>query len=289
MRLVIITGLSGAGRSNTLRAFEDWGYFCVDNLPPELIPTITELCGRSDTNIDKVALVIDSRGGVFFDELENILEQMRERKFEFELLFLDASDEVLIQRYKATRRKHPLASEDRTLVGLSLERKKLADIKKKADYILDTSDLTVKELNEELGKIFAKEDERKGLLINIVSFGFKHGIPLDADLVFDVRFLPNPFYVEDLRKLTGNDKKVQDYVLNYKVTQDFIDKTFDLLQFLIPYYIEEGKTQLIIAIGCTGGQHRSVTIANVLTELLNKEGQWAIIDHRDVYKYLGES
>lgn len=289
MRLAIITGLSGAGRSNTLKAFEDWGYFCVDNLPPELIPTIAELCGRSDTNIDKVALVVDSRGGVFFDELENVLEQMRDRKFEFELLFLDASDEVLIQRFKATRRKHPLASEDRTLVGLSLEREKLAEIKKKADYILDTSNLNVKELKEELGKIFAKENERRGLLINVVSFGFKHGIPLDADLVFDVRFLPNPFYVEDLRKSTGNDKEVQDYVLKYKVTQTFIDKTFDLLKFLIPYYVEEGKTQLIIAIGCTGGQHRSVTIANVLTGLLKEEGHWAILDHRDAYKHLGEN
>lgn len=289
MRFVIVTGLSGAGRSNTLRAFEDWGYFCVDNLPPELIPTIAELCGRSNTNIDKVALVVDSRGGVFFDELENILEGMRQRKFEFELLFLESSDEVLIQRFKATRRKHPLASEDRTTVGVALEREKLSEIKKVANYIIDTSNLTVKDLKEELSNVFNKDKKSSSLLINVVSFGFKYGLPLDADLVFDVRFLPNPFYVEELRKLTGNDKEVQNYVLNYKLSQQFIDKIMDLLKFLIPNYTEEGKTQLIIAIGCTGGQHRSVTIANILHNLLQKEGNWAVIDHRDIYKHMGEN
>lgn len=289
MRFVIVTGLSGAGRSNTLKAFEDWGYFCVDNLPPELIPTFADLCGRANTNIDKVALVVDSRGGVFFDELENILEEMRERKFKFELLYLEASDQVLVQRFKATRRKHPLASEDRTTVGVALEREKLTEIKKIADYIFDTSNLSDKELKGELSKIFNKDMKYNGLLINVVSFGFKYGLPLDADLVFDVRFLPNPFYVEELRRLTGNDKEVQDYVLNYKLTHQFVDKVIDLLKFLIPNYTEEGKCQLIIAIGCTGGQHRSVTIANVLHTLLLKQGYWAVIDHRDIFKHMGES
>ncbi|MPW26359.1 RNase adapter RapZ [Alkalibaculum sp. M08DMB] len=289
MRFVIVTGLSGAGRSYTLRAFEDWGYFCVDNLPPELIPTIAELCGRSNTNIEKVALVVDSRGGIFFDQLESILEEMRQRKFDFEVLFLDATDEVLIQRFKETRRKHPLANEDRTLVGVSLEREKLAEIKKISDYIIDTSNLTVKDLKGELSNVFNNDMKSTGLLINVVSFGFKYGIPLDADLVFDVRFLPNPFYVEELRKLTGNDKAVQDYVLEYKLTHQFIDKILDLLKFLIPNYTEEGKTQLIIAIGCTGGQHRSVTIANTLYSLLQKEGNWVVIDHRDIYKHIGDN
>ncbi len=289
MRFVIVTGLSGAGRSNTLKAFEDWGYFCVDNLPPELIPTFAELCGRSNTNIDKVALVVDSRGGVFFDELENILEEMRQRKFQFELLFLEASDQVLVQRFKATRRKHPLASEDRTTVGLTLEREKLTEIKKKANYIIDTSNFSDKDLKGELAKIFNKDMKSTGLLINVVSFGFKYGLPLDADLVFDVRFLPNPFYVEKLKKLTGNNKEVQDYVLDFKLTHQFIDKIMDLLKFLIPNYTEEGKSQLIIAIGCTGGQHRSVTIANILHTLLQKEGHWTVIDHRDIFKHMGES
>lgn len=288
MRLVIVTGLSGAGRSNTLKALEDWGYFCIDNIPPELIPTIARLCGRSDTNIEKLALVVDSRGGVFFDQLENTLDELERQKFDFEILFLEASDEVLIQRYKETRRRHPLANEDRTSVGLDLEREKLVPIKLKADYIIDTSHLSVRELKDELGKIFYNEKENKDLLINIISFGFKHGLPLDADLVFDVRFLPNPFYEESLRKLTGNDKEVQDYVCRYDVTNVFIEKTTDLLRFLIPNYIEEGKSQLIIAIGCTGGQHRSVTIANKIYELLETEGYWPVIDHRDVYKHLGE-
>lgn len=284
VRFVIITGLSGAGKSNTLRAFEDWGYFCVDNLPPELIPTFAELCGRSNTNIDRVALVIDSRGGVFFDELDNILEEMKQRKFPFELLFLEASDEVLIQRFKETRRKHPLATEDRTSVGVAMEREKLAEIKTFANYIVDTSDLTVRDLKEELSQVFIKESQKKDLLINVMSFGFKHGLPLDADLVFDVRFLPNPFYEEKLKTMTGNDKEVQDYVLDYKVTNEFIQKVMDLLTFLIPNYKEEGKTQLIIAIGCTGGQHRSVTIANRIKTLLEEEGNWVVIDHRDIEK-----
>lgn len=288
MRFVIITGLSGAGKSYTLRAFEDWGYFCIDNLPPKLIPTIAELGSRADANIEKVAIVVDSRGGVLFDDLENILEEMTKRKYKFEILFLNASDEVLIQRFKETRRKHPLASEGRTSVGLKIERDKLKNIKKRANNIIDTSNLSVKEFKEELSKIYNKDMKSRGILINIVSFGFKYGIPLDSDLVFDVRFLPNPFYDENLRKLTGNDKEVQEYVLKYKLTNQFIDKILDLLRFLIPNYIEEGKSQLIIAIGCTGGQHRSVTIANTINTLLEKEGNWSVIDHRDIHKRMGE-
>lgn len=286
MRFVIITGISGAGRSNTLKAFEDWGYFCIDNLPPELIPTIIQLCSRKGSNIDKVAVVVDSRGGVFFDEFESILLEMKDRKYQIEILFLDASDEILIQRYKETRRKHPLASEDRTSVGLKLEREKLINIKNMSDYVLDTTHFTVKDLKQELAKIFDKDLDLKGLLVNIVSFGYKYGIPLDADLVLDVRFLPNPFYIEEMKQLTGNDIKVQEYVMSFQLTQEFIDKVLDLLNFLIPHYMEEGKSQLIIAIGCTGGQHRSVTVANQIYTELKKEGNWIVIDHRDIYKHM---
>ncbi|NTW71724.1 MAG: RNase adapter RapZ [Eubacteriaceae bacterium] len=287
MRFVIITGLSGAGKSHTLRAFEDWGYFCVDNLPPKLIPTFAELCSRSDTNIEKVALGVDIRGGVFFNDLEDVLKEMRARKFKFEVLFLDASDEVLIKRYKESRRKHPMGADSRTSVALNKEKDKLHSIKEMADNIIDTSHLSVKELKEELSKIYLNNMESTGILINIVSFGFKHGIPLDADLVFDVRFLPNPYYDEKLRPFNGNHKEVQEYVLGYKQSHEFIEKLMDMLRFLIPYYIEEGKSQLIVAIGCTGGQHRSVTIANVIHELLQKEGNWSVIDHRDIHKNTG--
>ncbi|MBF7095922.1 RNase adapter RapZ [Alkalibacter mobilis] len=288
MRFVIITGLSGAGKSQTLRAFEDWGYFCVDNLPPKLIPTFFELCSRADSNIENVAVGVDIRGGVFFDDFENVIEEMHYRKFKFEILFLQAGDEVLVKRYKESRRKHPLAAESRVSVALKLEREKLRKIKQRADHIIDTSNLTVKALKEELSKVFLKDMPSSGMLINVLSFGFKYGVPLDADLMFDVRFLPNPFYDEHLRALTGNDKAVQDYVLKFDHTLDFIDKLVDMLEFLLPYYEEEGKSQLVIAIGCTGGQHRSVTIANVLHQRLQKNGRWSMVDHRDIKKHLDE-
>ncbi|SHE73109.1 RNase adapter RapZ [Alkalibacter saccharofermentans] len=287
MRFVIITGLSGAGKSHTIRAFEDWGYFCVDNLPPKLIPTFAELCSRSDNNIEKVALGVDSRGGVFFDDFANVIADMHDRKFKFEVLFLEASDNVLITRYKESRRKHPLATDSRISVALKLEREKLTKIREKADHIIDTSNLSVKDLKAELSKIYLSDMEASGLLVNVLSFGFKYGIPLDADLVFDVRFLPNPFYDEELRGKTGNDKEVQDYVLKYRQSKEFIDKLMDMLEFLLPYYTEEGKSQLVIAIGCTGGQHRSVTIANIIHDKLQENRHWAVIDHRDVKKSLG--
>lgn len=287
MRFVIVTGLSGAGKSHTIRAMEDWGYFCVDNLPPKLIPTFAELCNRPDTNIDKVALVVDIRGGIFFDDLRQILQDMKNKRYPYEILFLDTSDEVLIKRYKETRRKHPLAFDDRVSIGIMQERQKLEPIKKLASEIIDTSDLSPKDLKVKLRKIYLHDNERSGLLINIISFGYKYGIPLDVDLVFDVRFLPNPFYNEKLRPYTGNDKEVQKFVLKYSQTTKFIKKLEDMLKFLIPYYIEEGKSQLVVAIGCTGGQHRSVTIANVLHMLLQKVGQWTVVEHRDINKDRG--
>lgn len=288
MRFVIITGLSGAGKSHTLRAFEDWGFFCVDNLPPKLIPTFAELCIRADSNIDSVAVGIDSRGGVFFDDFEQVLSEMKERKFRFDILFLEADDRALITRYKESRRKHPLAAESRVSVALELEREKLEKIRGMANHIIDTTRLSVKDLKEELWKIYLHDLPSSGLLINVVSFGYKYGIPMDADLLIDVRFLPNPYYIEDLRRQTGNDKAVQDYVLAFPQTNTFIDKLMDLLEFTIPFYEEEGKTQLVLGIGCTGGQHRSVTLANHIQKLLQDNGHWTVADHRDVQKHLGE-
>lgn len=288
MRFVIITGLSGAGKSHTLRAFEDWGFFCVDNLPPKLIPTFAELCIRSDSNIESVAVGVDSRGGVFFDDFEQVISDMRERKFRFDILFLEADDKALITRYKESRRKHPLAIDSRVSVALEQERHKLEGIRTMANHIIDTSKLSVKELKEELSKIYLQDLPSNSLLINIVSFGYKYGIPMDADLLIDVRFLPNPYYIEELRLLTGNDKAVQDYVLEFPQTKRYVEKLMDLLEFSIPYYEEEGKTQLVLAIGCTGGQHRSVTLVNHIKGLLENNGHWVVADHRDVRRHLGE-
>lgn len=287
MRFLIITGLSGAGKSQTLRAFEDWGFFCVDNLPPKLIPTFAELCLRSDSNIENVALGVDSRGGIFFDDFEQVLLDMKERKFIFDVLFLEADEKALITRYKESRRKHPLATESRVTVALELEKNKLEKIRNMASHIINTTNLSVKDLKEELSKIYLQDMPTSGLLINVVSFGYKYGIPLDADLLIDVRFLPNPFYDEHLRALTGNDQAVQDYVLSFPQTNTFVDKFMELLEFSIPYYEEEGKAQLVVAIGCTGGQHRSVTLANHIQALLQKNGHWAVVDHRDIRKHLG--
>jgi UPF0042 nucleotide-binding protein len=286
MRFVIITGLSGSGKSHTLRAFEDWGFFCVDNLPPKLVPTFAELCARSDNNIENVAVGVDIRGGVFFDDFEQVLEDMKARKFKFDVLFLEAKDQVLVTRYKESRRKHPLAVDSRISVALVMEREKLKKIRDMANHIIDTSKLSVKELKEELSKIYVQDMPTSGMLINVVSFGFKYGIPMDADIIMDVRFLPNPYYDEHLRALTGNDKAVQDFVLAFPQTETFLEKWMDLLTYTIPYYEEEGKSQLVVAIGCTGGQHRSVTMANHIQQRLQTHGHWAVVDHRDIRKHL---
>ncbi|WP_041424076.1 RNase adapter RapZ [Thermosediminibacter oceani] len=288
MKFIIITGLSGAGRTLALRVFEDHGYFCVDNLPPALIPKFAELCSQSIRRINKIALVIDIRGGGFFDHLFESLKTLKSMGYTYEILFLDASDEVLIKRYKESRRRHPLALDRRIIEGINLERKKLDPLKANSDVIIDTSHKTPAQLKEEIVRRFIETEKEPGLLINIVSFGFKLGIPLDADLVFDVRFLPNPFYVDELRPLSGNDPQVKDFVMKWPESQEFLDKLLDLIQFLIPYYIREGKSQLVIAIGCTGGRHRSVAVANELAELLKKQGHKVIIDHRDENDSRGE-
>lgn len=283
MRFVIVTGLSGAGKTQAIRNLEDLGYFCVDNLPPTLISKFAEACYQTDGKIDRIALVIDIRGGKFFDDLFESLKLLKEQGYKYEILFLEASDEVLVKRFKESRRKHPLAPDGRILNGILMERNKLREVKDRADNIIDTSKLATRELREEITKIYAEEGQMETqLIVTVLSFGFKYGIPVDADLVFDVRFLPNPYYIPELKKYSGNDKPVSEYVMNFKETQEFIDKLNDMLQFLIPNYLKEGKRQLIVSIGCTGGRHRSVTIANSIYAGLKDSGYKVNIDHRDI-------
>jgi UPF0042 nucleotide-binding protein len=281
MEFLIITGLSGAGKSQAMKVMEDIGFYCMDNLPPALLPKFAELCYESKRVVNKVAVVVDIRGGEFFNDLFKSLENLKKQGFRYRILFLDASDEILIKRYKELRRPHPLEPEGRIIDGIEKERIKLKEVKERADYIIDTTNFTIGMLKEEIKKIFIEGKESDNLTISILSFGFKHGIPIDADLVFDVRFLPNPHYIDELRDFTGNDKQVRDYVMGWEHTKIFVDKLTDMINFLIPYYIKEGKTQLVIGIGCTGGKHRSVTVANVLYENLKEKGYRVIINHRD--------
>ena len=281
MRFVIITGLSGAGKSQAIKYLEDFGYFCVDNLPPALIPKFVELCHQTKGKIEKIALVIDIRGGLFFDDLFASLEELEETLFHYEILFLDAGNDVLVKRFKETRRIHPLSGDGSITEGILKEREKLHYLKKKATNIIDTTNLIPSQLKEELRNIYLEGNETNNLIINIVSFGFKKGIPMEADLVFDVRFLPNPYYVENLKESTGQEESVREYVMNSVVSVTFLEKLYDLLDFLIPCYIKEGKNQLVIAIGCTGGKHRSVTIAHTLFHKLKENGQRVIVNHRD--------
>ncbi|TCO70717.1 RNase adapter RapZ [Marinisporobacter balticus] len=288
MKFVIITGLSGAGKSQAMKSMEDIGFYCVDNLPPALIPKFTELCFHAQGEIEKIALVIDIRGRQFFDDLFASLDSIKNQGDDYEILFLEASDEVLIKRFKETRRIHPLSPKGRILEGIHAERVRLAELKKKAKYIVDTSNLTSAQLKEEVKKIYMVGEKSHNLTIFIQSFGFKKGILLDADLVFDVRFLPNPHYIEELRPFTGNDKQVRDYVMKWPESTAFVEKLNDMIDFLIPLYIKEGKNQLVIGIGCTGGKHRSVTVANILYESLRKKRQRVIINHRDSVSNTGE-
>lgn len=282
MKLIIVSGLSGAGRTQAIRFFEDFGYFCVDNMPPALIPKFAELCGAADKKIDKVAIVVDIRGREFFNDLFNSLKKVTKMGYQYEILFLEASDQTLIKRYKETRRNHPLASGDRIINGINEERKLLAEVKHRATHVIDTSNLLTRQLREELQKIYITGEKFEGMIINVVSFGFKYGLPIDADLVFDVRFLPNPYYIDELRRFSGNDDAVKNYVMKWDAAKEFIKKTSELLEFLIPNYIKEGKSQLVIAVGCTGGRHRSVTIANALYESLKANGHTTLIYHRDL-------
>lgn len=285
MRLVIVTGMSGAGKTAALKMLEDMGFYCVDNLPIQLVGKFAELISAGRGERSRAALGIDIRSGESLEELGAVLKEWDQKGFSYEILFLDASDEVLIKRYKETRRSHPLAGLERIDRGIERERRKVAFLKKKADYILDTSMLLTKELRMELEKIFVSNEDYRSLFVTVLSFGFKYGIPVDADLVFDVRFLPNPYYVDELKNHTGNEAKVQEFVMGGGLAEEFLKKLYDMVVFLLPHYVEEGKNQLVIAVGCTGGKHRSVTIANQLYERLSSEEDIGLkIEHRDIEK-----
>ena len=281
MKFIIVTGLSGSGKSETRRALEDMGFYCVDNLTPTLIPKFAELCYQSNSTIDKVALGIDVRGRKFFKALHESLNTLRKDKYPFEILYLDCADDVLLKRYKMTRRNHPLAINRQIPEGIKMERAILEPLKEIADCIIDTSNMKPKDLKEEISKIYANGEVNNNLTISVVSFGFKHGIPSDSDLVFDVRFLPNPYYVDELRSKTGEDQDVRDYVMNSEVSHKFYEKLLDMINFLVPQYVEEGKHHLVISIGCTGGRHRSVTISNLISDELMKQGYRVVKKHRD--------
>lgn len=281
MEFLIITGMSGAGKSQAMKVMEDMNYYCMDNLPPALLTKFAELCSESKRAINKVAVVVDIRSGEFFEHLFKGLQELNDSGIKYKILFLDAANNVLIKRYKELRRPHPLNPEGSISEGIKEERELLEDVKKRADYIIDTSNLTLGMLKEEMSKIFLEGKESRNISLSIISFGFKHGTLLDGDLIFDVRFIPNPFYVPELREYTGEDKNVMDYVFKWPQTNIFISKVIDMLEFLIPHYTREGKTQLIVGIGCTGGVHRSVAIANKIAQVLETNGHRVGVSHRD--------
>ena len=282
MRFVILTGMSGAGKSTAMKMMEDIGYYCVDNLPISLLEPCMEL-SEQNAELQKVAVGIDVRSGRPFEELEEALAHAKEHGRVFEILFMEAEDEVLLKRYKETRRSHPLAEYNRLETGIGMEREHLQRLRSQADYIIDTSHLLTRELKEEINRIFVDNKSYKNLFVTILSFGYKYGIPMDSDLVFDVRFLPNPYYVEGLRTKTGEDKEVRDYVMQFPEADAFLEKLTDLIEFLLPNYVSEGKSRLVVSIGCTGGKHRSVTLARELYQrLINNEGYALKMEHRDI-------
>lgn len=284
MQFLIITGMSGAGKSETVKHMEDLGFFCVDNLPPILIPKFVEICCQSSDKIDKVALVIDIRGGKLLRDFFPNLKALEEAGVAYEILFLEASDNSLIKRFKASRRMHPLAKGGRISTGIKQEREILEEIKKNAKHIIDTSNLSLKQLKKEISNIFISGKTFEGMILSFNSFGFKYGTPSDCDLIFDVRFLPNPYYIENLRKFSGEQDVIKEYVFGFEETHTFISKLVDMLNFLIPLYIKEGKTQLVVGIGCTGGRHRSVAISRELQTLFENKNYISILEHRDIDK-----
>lgn len=284
MRFVIVTGISGAGKITALKIFEDNSFYCVDNLPIPLINNFADLLFSQTSEKNKVAIGVDIRSGGQLKEMETVLEKMKKNDQDFEILFLDCQNSTLIKRFKETRRSHPMGDKDSVENEINEERVKLHFLRKRADYIIDTSNLLVRDLRGEIERIFVNNGEYKNLFITIMSFGFKYGVPADCDLVFDVRFLPNPYYVPELKKKTGNEKEVQEFVLNSPVSKEFLRKLNEMIEFLIPNYIDEGKNQLVIGIGCTGGHHRSVTVANELYKKFNdSDANYGIrISHRDI-------
>lgn len=282
MRIVIVTGMSGAGKNTALKMLEDASYYCVDNLPIPLIENFIDLIPHLGRNIEQAAIGMDIRTESTFEALWQIMDRVSKKGYTIEILFMEASDEKLINRYKESRRMHPLSIDSRVEEGIAKERMLLKDIKKNANYVIDTTNLLTRELKQELDHIFVSNKEYNNLMVTIMSFGFKNGIPADADLVLDVRFLPNPYYIAELKYKTGNDKEVQDYVLSFEESEMFLVKLQDMLAFLIPNYVKEGKYQLVIAIGCTGGKHRSVTLANELYKRMKDKGEYGLkLYHRD--------
>lgn len=284
MQFLIITGMSGAGKSLCVKYFEDIGYFCVDNLPPSLIPKFAEICLQGRNKMEKIALIMDIRGGSMFLDLFPALDSLAAYGISYKILFLDAQDNILVKRFKETRRMHPLSPEGRINDGIVEERKILQPVKEKAHYIIDTSNLTQRQLKQEILDLFVEGKPFSSLIISVISFGFKYGLPIDCDLVFDVRFIPNPYYIDSMKMLTGNDQEVSDYVLGFHESRAFLSKLVDMLDYLIPYYVKEGKNQLVIGIGCTGGKHRSVSIANRLFDILKSKNSSVILEHRDIEK-----
>ena len=283
MKTVIITGLSGAGKSIAVDALEDLGYFCVDNLPAELILKFADLILQTRGGLEKTAVVCDIRSGNI-EKLEESLAELKESGAEYEILYLGASDEALIKRYKETRRQHPLSKNGRVIDGIQKERELFKNIKELSTYSVDTTFFTNARLKEYITEVFSDDEKTEKMVINVISFGFKNGIPMDSDMVYDVRFLPNPFYIPALKHHTGLDSDVYEYVMGFNETKKFLEKLEDIVEYLIPLYIEEGKSQLVISVGCTGGHHRSVTIAEALSEFLRKNGHSVIITHRDIPK-----
>lgn len=284
LKLIVITGLSGAGRTQAMQSLEDQGFFCVDNLPPTFLVKFAELCAQSRGKVSKAAIVCDLRGGEFFSSLSEALSNLEKEGFHIEVLFLDAADETLIRRYKESRRRHPLSPSGRVLDGIQAERQQLEELRIRADHIIDTSNLSSQQLRTRVAELFCKSQGLGQMAVSVISFGFKYGIPMDSDLIMDVRFLPNPFYVESLRPLTGEHELVREYVFSNQMAQDFMEKYLDLLEYILPKYIREGKTHLVIGIGCTGGQHRSVAIAERVGSFLKEQDYIINIKHRDAAK-----
>ncbi|WP_130850156.1 RNase adapter RapZ [Intestinimonas timonensis] len=283
MRFILISGLSGAGKSKSASFLEDMGYYVVDNLPAALIPKFAELCMAGQGRYDKVALVTDIRGGQTFDALFDALAQLKDMGCDYKILFVEASLETIIKRYKETRRSHPLAKAGRSLEeAVALERSALEPVRKRSEYILDTSALSTAKLRGEMLRLFGEGDGKPAMSVSVISFGFKNGIPLEADLVFDVRCLPNPYYIAELRHQTGLDAGVRDFVFGYQQTRDLMAHLESLLSFLLPLYVEEGKTALVIAVGCTGGHHRSVAVTRALADFIRQKGYNASESHRDM-------
>lgn len=282
-RFVIITGLSGAGKSVAIKCFEDLDFFCVDNIPPQLIPKFSEMCLKSRGKLYKIAFVVDIRGEIFFREIDKSLRELEGMKIHPEILFLDARDEVIVRRFSETRRKHPLQFSQSILENVNQERKRLKELKSRASMIIDTSHLSPRQLNIEIQRYFQRETI-KGIQISLMSFGYKYGMPIDVDLVFDARFLPNPYYNNELSELSGKDDKIKDYLMQFPVTQQFIERFFSLIDFIIPYYIKEGKNYLSVAIGCTGGRHRSVFLVEHFHQLLKPKNYNIFVRHRDIKK-----